>query len=398
MNISFQKLLIEINNNQFIFAVIGINESGNFKLIHKNLVPIEGFGNKKIFDIDLVYSLFKKNIYLLEQKLNITFKEAVIILDNFNLFQINLSGFKKLNGSQLVKENITYIINSLKSKVSEIEFDKTILHIFNAKFILDKKKIENLPIGLFGNFYSHELSFLLIKKNDYKNIQTIFDKCNLKIKKIISKDFIEGAKIINENNNLNTFINIKIDENYSQIIFFENASLKFIQPFYFGSEIIINDISKVIGLKTEIVKNILLNSSFTKDSLEKENLEEKFFEKSKFKNIRKKLIFDVAKARIQELSELILTKNINMNSFLKNDTPIFLNIEDKLNFECFNEDYRSFFSADNIKRLNFLRDSSLEDTYFNAHSIVQYGWNKEAVPIVQEKSSILSRFFNIFFK
>ena len=140
MNISFQKLLIEINNNQFIFAVIGINESGNFKLIHKNLVPIEGFGNKKIFDIDLVYSLFKKNIYLLEQKLNITFKEAVIILDNFNLFQINLSGFKKLNGSQLVKENITYIINSLKSKVSEIEFDKTILHIFNAKFILDKKR------------------------------------------------------------------------------------------------------------------------------------------------------------------------------------------------------------------------------------------------------------------
>ena len=104
------------------------------------------------------------------------------------------------------------------------------------------------------------------------------------------------------------------------------------------------------------------------------------------------------KLQIQELSELILTKNINMNSFLKNDTPIFLNIEDKLNFECFNEDYRSFFSADNIKRLNFLRDSSLEDTYFNAHSIVQYGWNKEAVPIVQEKSSILSRFFNIFFK
>lgn len=398
MKISYQKLLIEINNNQFVFAVIGINESGNYKLIYKILVPIEGIYNKRIFDIDSVYTLFKKNIFLLEQKLNITFKEAVIILDNFNLSQINFSGFKKLNGSQLVKENITYIINSLKSKVTEIEFDKTILHIFNAKFILDKKKIENLPIGLFGNFYSQELSFLLIKKNDYENIQTIFNKCNLKIKKIISKDFIEGAKIIKENNNLNTFINIKIDENYSRIIFFENASLKFIQQFYFGSETIIKDISKVIGLKTEIVKNILLNSSFTKDSLEKENLEEKFFEKSKFRNIRKKLIFDVAKARIQELSELILTKNINMNSFLKNDTPIFLNIEDKLNFEFFNEDYKSFFSAENIKRLNFLRDISFEDTYFNAHSIVQYGWNKEAVPIVQEKSSILSRFFNIFFR
>ena len=39
----------------------------------------------------------------------------------------------------------------------------------------------------------------------------------------------------------------------------------------------------MIGLKTEIVKNILLNSSFTKDSLEKENLEEKFFEKVNLK-------------------------------------------------------------------------------------------------------------------
>ena len=47
--------------------------------------------------------------------------------------------------------------------------------------------IENLPIGLFGNVYSHELSFSLISNNDFKNIQNILDKCNLKIKKIFLK-------------------------------------------------------------------------------------------------------------------------------------------------------------------------------------------------------------------
>ena len=56
-----------------------------------------------------------------------------------------------------------------------------------------KKKIENLPIGLFGDFYCHELSFILIHKNDYKNIHNIFDKCSLKIKKILVKNFIKGA-------------------------------------------------------------------------------------------------------------------------------------------------------------------------------------------------------------
>ena len=118
----------------------------------------------------------------------------ILILDNFDIKFINLSGFKKLNGSQILRENITYILNTLKSCVDEIE-SKKILHIFNSKFNLDNKKIENLPVGLFGDFYSHELSFILINKNDYKNLKNIFDKCNLMIKKILVKSFIKGSII-----------------------------------------------------------------------------------------------------------------------------------------------------------------------------------------------------------
>ena len=119
----------------------------------------------------------------MEQKLNFTFKETILIINDLDLTFINLAGFKKLNGSQILRENITYILNSLKSIIDEVEADKEILHIFNSKFSLDQKKIENLPIGLFGNFYSHELSFSLIDKNNYKNLKNIFEKCNLKIKK-----------------------------------------------------------------------------------------------------------------------------------------------------------------------------------------------------------------------
>ena len=115
--------------------------------------------NKKIQDFDLLLNLFKTNIYLIEQELNFTFKETIVILENFNLSLLNLSGYKRLNGSQLKRENITFILNSLKAKVEEIENQKKVIHIFNSKYTLDKNKMENLPIGLFGNFYSQELSF-----------------------------------------------------------------------------------------------------------------------------------------------------------------------------------------------------------------------------------------------
>ena len=96
---------------------------------------------------------------------------------------INLSGFMKLNGSQILRENITYILNILKSYVDRIETKKKVLHIFNSKFNLDNNEIKNLPVGLFGNFYTHELSFILISLNDHKNLNYIFKKCNLRVKK-----------------------------------------------------------------------------------------------------------------------------------------------------------------------------------------------------------------------
>ena len=85
-----------------------------------------------------------------------------MIIDNFYNVLINCSGFKKLNSSQLQKDNIIHILNSLKSLIDQNENDKKLIHIFNTKFILDKKDLKNLPIGLFGDFYAHELSFFLL--------------------------------------------------------------------------------------------------------------------------------------------------------------------------------------------------------------------------------------------
>ena len=80
----------------------------------------------------------------------------------------------------------------------EAEKDKTIIHLFNTKYLLDNKPIKNLPIGLHGDFYSHQLTFFMVKNNDLKNIKTLFNMCNLNLSKIILKSFTEGIKIIKE--------------------------------------------------------------------------------------------------------------------------------------------------------------------------------------------------------
>ena len=390
-------LYIEINKTEYIFAV-GLNDDENhFKLIHKESTPIQGITNNKITDFKLVHDTLKKNIYLIEQKINFTFKEIILIINNFDYSTVNLTGYKKLNGSQLLKENITYILNSLKANINEFEKNKTILHIFNSKYCLDKKNIENLPVGLFGDFYSQELSFSLINNNDYKNLNNIFNKFNIRIKKIFLKGFLEGAYLIGEKKNLDSFFKIEINTSDSQLIFFDNASLKFVENFQFGSDLILNDISKIISLKKETIKKIISNSILKKIISEEEFLEKEYFKNENFRKIKKKLIYDIALARIQEVAELILLKNINVRSFLKEQIPIYLNINDEANFRCFRESYEFSFSSEKKLIVNYQENITFENTLNDARKIAYFGWRKEAVPIINAKKSLIARFFEALF-
>ena len=398
MKINAPILFIEINKYNYIFAAGNTYENFQFNLDFYKKIPLIGIRNNRFDDLNLILKTIKENVYLIEKKLDYIFKDVVIVIDNFNCSLINMSGFKKLNGSQLKKDYVIYIINSLKSKIIETEETKTILHIFNSSYLLDKKKISNLPIGLFGNFYSQELSFLLIDTNDQANLKKVFDKCNLKIKKIISKNFLLGIEVLNDKIDLETFLRIDLYDDNIDLIFFENSALRFNQTFNYGLNLIINDISKVTSLKNGTIKSILQNSNFLEENIKNDFIEEEFFNGQNFRKIKKKLFCEVAQARIEELAEIAIFENINVKNFLKKDLKIFLKINDQLNEKCFGNIYKNVFSSNNKFEIKFLKNYSNDEIFNNINSLVQYGWKKEAIPIVQEKKSIIARFFDLFFK
>ena len=118
------KLFIKINNVGVLIAVLAIDENSEPKMLEKINLTNVGLENGKISNFEKISDLIKKNILMIEQKINITFKDIVIILDYFDQYYLNLTGFKKLNGTQISKENITYILNSLKSTVEKFEYKK----------------------------------------------------------------------------------------------------------------------------------------------------------------------------------------------------------------------------------------------------------------------------------
>ena len=392
------KLFINIGDVEISLIVGNNNDQNSFEILEKLILPIDGISENRIVDLDKITNVIKKNIFIIEQKVNYTFKDIVIILNNLDISFLNLCGFKKLNGTQISKENITYILNLLKSCVDEFEENKNILHIFNSEYCLDKKKLDNLPIGLFGDFYSHELSFNLIDKNDYKNLKNIFKQCNLKIKKILLESFVKGSLINDNNPKIDTFFYIQIDDKNSKIFYVENNAIKLEQKFNFGTEIIVNDICKITSLGSTLVKNIISENKNIYKISDKELLEEKYFKNKQYRKIKKNLIAKIAEARIDELSNKFYLKNINFKKHLETTCVIFLEINDQQHLSCFNHAYENSFAFKNKYEVRILKKPKIEQIFNKADNIVQFGWKKEAIPVTISKKSFIKRIFQEIFQ
>ena len=121
--------------------------------------------------------------------------------------------------------------------------------------------------------------------------------------------------------------------------------------------------------------------------VQNEIVEKEYFEETSFRKIKKKLILDIANARINELAEIILYKNLNLQKLIKINTPIFLdiNVKNEVYLKILKESFNKFFSENGKFEIKNIDQISNEEILSNAHKIVHFGWKKEAVPIVKAK-------------
>ena len=388
-------LFIEIKNDRFLIVVGKYDDELNFEIIEKDTINQVIYKNKKIENLDLIVNNLRKKINDIEKKLNVFFSDVNIIISKSHVDCINVSGFKKLNGNQILSEDISYIINDVRLKLSESEKHKTIIHLFNTKYLLDNKTLKNLPIGLYGDFYSHQLTFFMVEDKEIENLKTIFNKCNLNLNKVLLKSFTEGIKIIKKFRE-DTFVEIIIYKQESYIIFFYESAFCFLQKFNFGSEIILNDISKICSLEIQTIRNIISDLNYEKLNQDL-YLDKKYFEEKKFKKISHKHLKEIASERIEEIANIIFNQNKNLNNFQLKKTNLYLNLEDKNIGLKFQDAFENHFK-DFTSNFDSFKD---DDTYKSLEifgELLSKGWAKEAIPVINKKKSWITRVFSGLFE
>ena len=399
MKLSEPYLIIEVNDSKIIFFVISYDENRDYKLIKNIIVDSDGILNGRIIDVVIVTKLIKKIINSLEDEMNHFFSKASIVINPKNVNSLNISGYKKLNGAQVSKGDIAYILNDIKKIISLTENKYSVIHLFNSSFSLDSDNLENLPIGLFGEFYNQNMTFFLVQKNILKNIKLVFSNCGINIDRLILKPFVEGINFLLKYKNHKNFTVLTIEGKNINISIFKNKSYVLTQDFDFGADLIIKDISKLCSLKINEVefflKEINLNSEIEIDA--DSCLNKKFFSTSPYRKIKHQLILDIITARLDELVEICYENNKNLDYFRKSNNAIYVIISK-------DEHLKNIQFALQKNRLidaKFIFGQNIDDNLLfslnGAAELIGRGWEKEAIPVIQPNKSLISNFFSRLF-
>ena len=398
MQLNEPYLIIDIDGEKVIFFVVLFNEKKNFKVLKKIILETTGIQNGRVINIETFSQLLKQTINSIEDDINFFFSNVAIVINPNKINCLNVSGYKKLNGSQITNDDIGYILNDIKKIILESENNDYLVHLFNSNFSLDSDNLENLPIGLSGEFYNQNMTFFLVNKNIIKNIKSVFNNCGLNIEKIILKTFAEGINLLSNNQSDKNFTIIILQKNRISVSLFKNKSYVFTESFNFGFNLIIRDISKLCSLKIEEVENLMKKIEL-KNVIKNNNetyLENSFFYVSPYRKIKYQLILDIITARIEELFEICYKKNTNIKN-LKNSDTIYIYVDSS-------EYYKNIqYVLENGKytSLECIFNSNIEQNFLGgvngACELIGKGWEKEAIPISHKKKSIISDFFSRLF-
>jgi cell division protein FtsA len=397
--------IIEISNETLKCLIFKI-EDDNFYILSSSTTPSKGIVNGVIANISSSTAAIRSCISIAEKKAKISIKKIHVVLEQTDFLCTKFSKQKKIDGSKIDKDDIDFLLKDAKKQLIHNDNDQSIIHIFNHNYVVDGKKFIDEPIGIHANFFTHEITFITMPKNNLRNINQIFQDCDIEIERILSSTFVLGTKLLDKNDLNSGSILIDLGSEKVSIGIFKSLALIHSISFPVGTNHITRDLSKVCSLdfnESVIIKNnidlILENNQILFD--ENNYLKKNYFINSNFRKISKKLIVDIIKSRLDEILGLIKNEIVNTELKLKPGIKIFLTGEGK-NLINLNEYISSFFTME-VKSEMESKDQSKEniekefEASLGAINIIMNGWETEAIPNSINKSVGKMDFFSRLF-
>tara|TARA_B100001057_G_scaffold161606_1_gene162230 strand:- start:243 stop:944 length:702 start_codon:yes stop_codon:yes gene_type:complete len=191
---SVNKTFIFISPNKFI--IISLNEANKINYKKETIFKDQN----KEFDLDLFSKFLNENIFKIEKELGEFIKVIYLIIQNEEIFSVNLSIKNKTNETQINTEIINNLLIEAKNYCEETLKRSEVIHIKIDRFYIDNEYYKILPDKVSCNSLSLDLSFICVPNNILNSFEKILNKFQISVYRTISYEYLHSFLKINNNN------------------------------------------------------------------------------------------------------------------------------------------------------------------------------------------------------
>ena len=400
--------VIELGSLKIKCIIFKINNDNSSEVLSTSLSDSEGIHNGVVVNLSKASDIIRSCISFAEKKAEVSLKKINVIIEQPEFLCTTLSKNRKINGSKIHKDDITFLLKEAKKQVILNDNTQSIIHIFNHNYIVDGKAFSEEPIDVYANYLSHEMTFITMPKNNIKNINQVFINCDIEVERFISCTFASAIQLLNNNELQFGVILIDMGFEKTSLGIFKNLALINSITLPIGVNHIIKDVSKVCLLNLEEAKNIVKKIDFSFQDNNRvfdknELLINTYFNQTNFRKISKTLLLNVIQDRLNEIFELLRKQMIlsgfdpkfGNNIYITGGGSRLINLL-KYCSKIFNSDVKKIKSIQNVKELSPQEDNFV--ACFGALKLIKDGWETEAIPEFKSSDNDKSNFFSKIFR
>ena len=162
--------IIELGNIDIKCLIFKINNKNTQEILSTSIVRSAGIHNDVIVHLAKATNVIRSCISDAEKKAGISLKKINVVLEQPEFLCTKFSKHRKIDGSKIHKDDIEFLLKEAKKQVILNDDKQSIIHIFNHNYIVDGKTFIEEPIGVYADYFSHEMTFVTMPKNNIRNI------------------------------------------------------------------------------------------------------------------------------------------------------------------------------------------------------------------------------------
>jgi len=190
--------VIDLGTFNLKCAIFSFAGDGLPQLVGFSKKKTKGIHNSIIINTNDAINSVRSCLVEAEKESQISLNKINVLIDPTEIITTRLTKSKKINGSKIEKNDISFLLKEAKKQVEQNNSRLSNIHIFNYKYVVDNKFFKELPFNIYADQFSQENIFLSVPKNILKNILEVFHSCDIEIDKFISCSYALGICCFNQ--------------------------------------------------------------------------------------------------------------------------------------------------------------------------------------------------------